>query len=477
MDDMEVARRLLDEWLGGFRFADAAGYALAIGAALTPIVRELVDGPTPLIAVDAPTPGSGKGLLVGTIGIISGGGSTPIMSDASDEAEMRKRVTSTLMDGPSVVVIDNIKRKLESGTLAAVLTSREWRDRKLGFSENVVLPNRALWMATGNNITVDSEIARRTVWLRIDPRVDRPWERDHFRRADLAAWVREHRHELLWALLVLVRQWMAVGRPPWDGKPLGSFESWTRVVGGVLMVAGIDGFLSNREALYQTVDAETQVWRAFVNNWWDRFSDHPTKAAALLDLAVDCEMLGALVPGAVNAPPPAQLIRLGKAVAARRDRLYGRVAIRVVGQDGHSKGTLYRLELLGPAEGDGLERELSANPPHENRASSGSNAEDAESADSFSNLGDDTPREGHTTSACAEPGSENPPHPPHSPQPDSKPPASDAEGSCRANVDSPHPPPGTGGRRCRQCLAPMSVVAIDDICGRCKQWPQQPNLF
>jgi hypothetical protein len=54
---------LLLELFGDFPFATDADRTNALGALLLPFVRELVDDPTPLHLIEAPSPGIGKGLL------------------------------------------------------------------------------------------------------------------------------------------------------------------------------------------------------------------------------------------------------------------------------------------------------------------------------------------------------------------------------------------------------------------------------
>ena len=163
-----------------------------------------------------------------------------------------------------------------------MLTAETWADRLLGKSETLRLPNHGVWIATGNNLRLDGDITRRTVWFRLDAKADRPWEREKFKHDPLMVWVREERHQLVWALLVLVQNWLALGRPAWTGRPMGTFEEWSRVVGGILSAAGIEGFLANREELYRTVDGETEEWRAFVLAWWEGFASQAVKASDLL---------------------------------------------------------------------------------------------------------------------------------------------------------------------------------------------------
>jgi hypothetical protein len=57
-------------------------------------------------------------------------------------------------------------------------------------------------------------------------------------------WVHANRGELVWSLLTLAQAWVAVGKPR-GAVTLGSYESWARVIGGILDVAGIQGFLGN----------------------------------------------------------------------------------------------------------------------------------------------------------------------------------------------------------------------------------------
>ena len=48
------------------------------------------------------------------------------------------------------------------------------------------------------------------------------------------------------AALTLARNWFSEGRPQWSGRPLGSYEEWSRLVGGILEAADIPGFLGNK---------------------------------------------------------------------------------------------------------------------------------------------------------------------------------------------------------------------------------------
>jgi hypothetical protein len=187
----------------------------------------------------------------------------------SDE-EMRKMLTAELLMARPLILLDNAndKKTLSAPSLAAVLTTRSWTDRVLGRTEMVTVPNKAMRMLTGNNPKLSRDIAQRSIRIRIDPKVDRAWLRTSFKHDPLKQWAKAHRNELVHAALVLVQAWIAAGRPLSRAR-LGSFQAWAGVLGGVLDVAGVEGFLGNLDALYAHADLDDAAWRAFTQLWWN----------------------------------------------------------------------------------------------------------------------------------------------------------------------------------------------------------------
>jgi hypothetical protein len=329
---------LLDDLLVDFPFASEADRAHAVAALVLPFVRRMVNGSTPIHLIEAHTPGSGKGLLADLVSLIALGRCCKPTTLTTDEEEARKKITSMLARAQPLIVLDNIRAGISSAQLASAVTAEVWSDRMLGQNRMVDLPNRATWMMTANNPRLSLEIARRCARIRIDPPTDRPWERADFKHDPLREWVAANRGRLVFALLVLVQAWIAAGKPQ-GCRVLGSFESWTRVVGGILHHAGIDHFLGNTEELYETADAEGAEWREFVAAWWDAHRDNWVAAKDLLRLALERDLLGATIG---DRSPRSQQTRLGRALAVVRDRQFGqwRVLLR---HDTHSKSAGYRL--------------------------------------------------------------------------------------------------------------------------------------
>src|SRR5262249_20571338 len=235
--DINAARSLIcDELLVDFPFADGeAERSNTVALYLLPFVRSMILGPTPLHLIEKPTPGTGASLLVEIMARIVTGRPTEPITEGRDEDEWRKRLTARLRSSPPFIFIDNVRRRLDSAQLAAALTTTVWRDRVLGSSEEVGIPNRSVWVATGNNPSLSNELARRTVRIRLDAKRDRPWLRSGFKHEAIRQWVGENRSSLVHAALVLVHAWISEGQPrnP-KGVTLGMFEEWSVTMGGIL---------------------------------------------------------------------------------------------------------------------------------------------------------------------------------------------------------------------------------------------------
>jgi hypothetical protein len=194
------------------------------------------------------------------------------------------------------------------------------------------------------------EIARRCVRIRIDPQVDRPWQRGGFKHPVIVEWAKQNRCRLVKAVLVLVQAWIDAGRPMSDQR-LGSFERWSAVIGGILDVAGIRGFLGSLEDLYESADAEGQMWREFTFQWWEAFADKPLKVAELNDFCQSHSLMDA-VRG--DGSFRSQETRLGFALSRARDRVFGGLRItRVMKHGKHKGGACYALDHQNPESGPG----------------------------------------------------------------------------------------------------------------------------
>jgi hypothetical protein len=260
---IDVACALIDDVIADFPFVDHASRANAIAVLLTIVCRPALAGPIPLALFDAPAAGTGKSLLAEVISLIATGRQPTLFSAPLENEEWRKQLTAALLDGPSLIVFDNVMHRLESGELATALTARIYGDRLLGKSRMLSLPVECAWIATGNNIQLGGDLPRRCFCVGMDAKCARPHLRTNFRHPELRKYVLERRGELLAALLTTARSYIAAGYPRPAIKPVGSFEAWSIFIGGILQHVGIKGFLANSQDIYELADRESSAFMVF----------------------------------------------------------------------------------------------------------------------------------------------------------------------------------------------------------------------
>ena len=100
---------------------------------------------------------------------------------------------------------------------------------------------------------------------------------------------------------------------------LGMFESWSRVMGGILQVAGVPGFLSNLSDFYESTDTEGEMVRSFLAAWWEQYQD---KELGVADLYRLCSGEDGRILDLGDGTERSQKTRLGKLLGDLRDRHY-----------------------------------------------------------------------------------------------------------------------------------------------------------
>ena len=240
--DMRNAVALIDDMIHDFPLKSQADRAHVFALLLTPLVRHLVPL-TPLFIMDGNGPGVGKNLLAESCMYVATGDWVQTDPLPTDSEEQRKQITALMSTGRSVALFD--EAHIITGTsLARLITSTTWGDRLLGYSKQVSYPNRITVVALGNNVEVQGDMPRRSILVRLESQLARPYDRQDFRHGNLRDWVEEHRPELVGALLTLLVAWHQAGRPKGAAR-LGSFDAWAEIVGGALTHAGVQGFMSN----------------------------------------------------------------------------------------------------------------------------------------------------------------------------------------------------------------------------------------
>jgi hypothetical protein len=255
------------EVVADFPFEAEAHRAAWVAALLTPLARFAFPGPAPLFLVDANVRGAGKGLLLHALSLVVTGEAFTVATYTPDPDELRKRITALALEGDRLVLFDNLDGKFGNAALDAALTSTAWKDRLLGQNRQVSVPLWATWYATGNNVAVAADTARRVCHVRLETPEEKPEGRGGFRHSDLLGWVRDHRPRLLSAALTVLRGYVLAGRPDQRLPAWGSFEGWSGLVRSAVIWAGLPDPAETRALLQDRSDVAAGAMAVVVREW------------------------------------------------------------------------------------------------------------------------------------------------------------------------------------------------------------------
>jgi hypothetical protein len=260
-EEIKAAVELILTPVAEFPFVSDDDRATWIGLLFTPILRPLLPGPYQMGVFTATNPGSGKTLLATMIRITHGGAQRGEMPRDADE--LRKSITATLIDTTApVVTFDNLTGVIRSSVLEALLTGADWSDRWLGQNRQVTAPNDRLWLATGNNAAFGGDLARRIVTVRLDPPDANPHLRTDFKIKNLETWMRQHRGDLLAAILTVARGWVVAGRPS-EVVRSDDYGPWVGGLRGLLGWASFPGVFGGSSSEV-AVSSDDEEWHAFL---------------------------------------------------------------------------------------------------------------------------------------------------------------------------------------------------------------------
>jgi hypothetical protein len=345
---VKAARKfLLTTFLGDFPWVGDADKANYVGLLVTPILRSYLRTLIPFGVVTSTMPSSGKTILTCGLGMLYG--QRILTWPGSDEAELRKAITSVLADPVGTIIFDNLAEGtvIDSPVLARLITDRTWADRLLGGNKTAAFANDRVWTATGNNLRLGGDMRTRSVLVGLNPDMPRPEERTGFKIPDLDQWilVTANQRKVLWHLLVLVADWTQAGAPRRGGLTMRQFTPWAEAVGGFLAHHGISEFLGNVETV-RDIDEEESTWTAFFAQWHKVHGDkwltsNELRLSADIPLALADPWDGWFVTDARGRFPTSK--SLGKLLTGQINRYRGPFVLRSE-QDKHSKIRTWRVE-------------------------------------------------------------------------------------------------------------------------------------
>lgn len=346
---MVAVRSLLDV-VADFPFVGPEHRCVWVIALLTVLARPAIDGPTPLILIDAADRGTGKTLLADIIGFIVSGRMLPRRAAPDEAAEWRKAMLALAIAGDPIVLIDNVTRALRSDVLDMVLTGSEFRERVLGRNQEMVLPIRTVFITTLNNAVVSTDLVRRSLHCRMDAGVERPERRTGFAHDPLLPWVLRERDRLLRAALTVLRAYHHAGRPQVSMRSMGSYDAWSAVVRAAVIWAGLPDPAVTQDGLREDADEDRNVARGLLRALHESRGDAPFTAAAVAADAAVADATSALRV-AVESTCNGQVTAKALGYRLRRLRRAVVAGLRLVrAGDDPTGSALWRVEQVDPGD-------------------------------------------------------------------------------------------------------------------------------
>lgn len=221
--DAETALRRVAALFDEVEFEGARDRAAAVAACLTAATRRsLRAAPAFLHTAHLGGSGAGKNYSEGMIERFATAGRASPLAHKTPRSELDKSLFSALMRFPDVVRFD----ELSAGSALAgsplmlnMLTEPFVSDRELGFSKIVTVPANVMVQLSGNGITIEGDMRRRTVEIFYAPTGQGQFTKDPF--ADLI----QHRGEYIAAALTIVRAWLVADAPA-SREPVKNYAQW-----------------------------------------------------------------------------------------------------------------------------------------------------------------------------------------------------------------------------------------------------------
>lgn len=270
--DIAEARETLSLPVSEFPFVTEHHMANWMGVLFTPIMRCLLPPPYQMEIIDAPSPGSGKSYLANMQRAIHGG---VIRGDFPEgNSELSKSITAILTGTTSPLVqFDNVRGSVKSSVLEKLLSSAEWSDRWLGQTKEIHAANDRVWIVTANNAVISGDLARRSLWVTIDPKIPHPEMRTGFKIENPPEYMKKNRALILWAMLTIVRGWINGGAVRATDVRSDDYSGWVAGMRGMLEWAGFPGEFAHVEKDRIVESSEDVEWGEFLGEVYGAFGE------------------------------------------------------------------------------------------------------------------------------------------------------------------------------------------------------------
>ena len=217
--------------LDDYAFVEDGGVSRSVALAMlmTQVLRCAMPV-SPLLAVSATAPGTGKSHLVDLCSHIAIGRWCPIMNAGKSDEETEKGINTKLISAIPGFSIDNVYKMLNLEALNTATERPLLSPRMFGTLTDIEVENGVVVYMTGNNLAIVGEQGRRTLLCRMDAEPKNGPNNGHSPPTRCKT-VLKDRGRYIADILIVARAYLADGgKPPAGLPPFGSYPEWSRFV-------------------------------------------------------------------------------------------------------------------------------------------------------------------------------------------------------------------------------------------------------
>ena len=287
-DGMETIDGILEE----FDFKTDVDRVNFIGMLLVAVLINKFRHLKPLVLFCGNQAGIGKTTLASILGVVKCGGDTAPVTQVyqTDDRELEKELGTTLKTGQSIIILDNVKSKIDSPVLERCVTDPTNTFRKLGTQDQIKVDNYSMYCITANGPSVADDLIGRSIVVNLEVFGD-PKKR-RFKTDNLLQDVIGKRDAILAELLGMIARWKQAGMP--EANIDSRDGAWAKIIGGILETSGLHGLNSNWIEASDELSEERGVLVDFLTDVVKAWSDDEDDEKRLLDWTTSADLLDSM---------------------------------------------------------------------------------------------------------------------------------------------------------------------------------------
>ncbi|MCX6926317.1 MAG: hypothetical protein NT154_24390, partial [Verrucomicrobia bacterium] len=222
--ELEDATRSLKMLVDQFDFQGKGDHSRALAMLLTPALRMggFLKGPVPVDVGEANESQAGKGYRHKLVASVYNDVPHIIAKRTGGVGSMDESLATALVIGRTFICLDNLRGKLDSQFLEAMLTADGLFAARTLHREVMVDPSRFILQATSNGVETTRDFANRSCITRIR-------KRENFNFRDMLGKVRREQPHYLGCVFTIISAWTAAGKPR-TGETGHDFREWCQVL-------------------------------------------------------------------------------------------------------------------------------------------------------------------------------------------------------------------------------------------------------